>query len=175
MFAADELILAAGEELPKYEEYEDFPQIENGSVFCACLNTNFLKNWPNSGPLKKRFAFDAAGGMLAHTFMKLLYFKLGRYGVDCELHAIRNDYFGPTITVGGLITGQDLLAQLKGRLKTKFLLLPHNMLREREDVFLDGITTEELAKSLGVRVVPVRGGGDDWIRAIFELAENCGR
>ncbi len=175
VFAADELILAAGEELPKYEEYEDFPQIENGVGLLRLFEHEFLEELAEQRPLKKRFAFDAAGGMLAHAFMKELYTKLGRYGVDCEPHAIRNDYFGPTITVGGLITGQDLLAQLKGRLKTKFLLLPHNMLREGEDVFLDGMTAEELAKALGIRVVPVRGGGDDWIRTIFELAENCAR
>ena len=172
VFAADELILAAGEELPEYEEYEDFPQIENGVGLLRLFEHEFIEGLAEQRPLKKRFPFDAAGGMLAHEFMKQLYFKLGRYGADCELHAIRNDYFGPTITVGGLVTGQDLLAQLQGRLKTKFLLLPHNMLREREDVFLDGMTTEELAESLGVRVVPVRGGGDDWIHTIFELAEN---
>jgi NifB/MoaA-like Fe-S oxidoreductase len=102
--------------------------------------------------------------------MKNLYQELSPYGIDCTAHVVRNEYFGPTITVGGLITGQDLLAQLQGHLKSNLLLLPHNMLREQEDVFLDGMTVKELSRALGVRVVPVRGGGDAWIQTIYDLA-----
>jgi putative radical SAM enzyme (TIGR03279 family) len=170
VFPADELILLAGEELPSYEAYEDFPQIENGVGLLRLFEREFMDELAERKPLRKRFSFDAAGGMLAHAFMKSLYQKLSGYGVDCTAHAIRNAYFGPTITVGGLITGQDLLAQLRGQLKSGLLLLPHNMLREREDVFLDGMTVSELSQALGVRVVPVRGGGDAWIQTIYDLA-----
>ena len=72
--------------------------------------------------------------------------------------------------VGGLLTGQDLLTQLRGNMQSDLLLLPHNMLRECEDVFLDGMTVEELSQALGVRIVPVRGGGDTWIQTIYDLA-----
>ena len=170
VFPADELILLAVEELPPYEAYEDFPQIENGVGLLRLFEREFMDELTERKPLNKRFSFDAAGGMLAHAFMKSLYQKLSGYGVDCTAHAIRNAYFGPTITVGGLITGQDLLAQLRGQLKSGLLLLPHNMLREREDVFLDGMTVEELSQALGVRIVPVRGGGDAWIQTIYDLA-----
>lgn len=170
VFPADELVLLAGEELPPYEAYEDFPQIENGVGLLRLFEQEFLEELAERKPLKNRFLFDAAGGMLAHAFMKNLYSALVPYGAVCTAHAIQNDYFGPTITVGGLITGQDLLAQLRGRIKSGFLLLPHNMLREKEDVFLDGMTVEDLSQFLDIRVVPVRGGGDTWIQTIFDLA-----
>ncbi len=173
VFAADELVLAAGEELPPYEAYEDFPQIENGVGLLRLFEREFLDDLTEQKPLKKRFALDAAGGMLAHPFMKALYRKLMPYGVDCTLHAIRNDFFGPTITVGGLITGQDLLAQLRGQLQSPYLFLPHNMLREKEDVFLDGMTVKSLAGALGAEVIPVRGDGEAWIQTIFDRASGC--
>lgn len=170
VFASDEFYLAAGEELPSYEKYEDFPQIENGVGLLRLFEWEFMEALEEKKPLKKRFAFEAAGGMLAHPFMKKLYQALIPYGIDCALYAIRNDFFGPTITVGGLVTGQDLTSQLKGRLKTGVLLIPHNMLREQEDVFLDGMTVKELLEALNVRVIPVRGGGDAWVETIFSLA-----
>ena len=170
VFAADELILLAGDKLPPYEAYEDFPQIENGVGLLRLFERDFTDELAERKPLAKRFSFDAAGGMLAYAFMTNLYRMLSSYGVDFTAHAIRNEYFGPTITVGGLVTGQDLLAQLRGRLKSGLLLLPHNMLRECEDVFLDGMTVEELSQALGVRIIPVRGGGDAWIQTIYDLA-----
>ncbi len=173
VFASDEFYLAAGEPLPPYEQYEEFPQIENGVGLLRLFEWEFTEALEEKKPLKKRFAFEAAGGMLAHLFMKELYQTLAPYGIESTLYAIRNDFFGPSITVGGLITGQDLLHQLKGKLSTGLLLLPHNMLREQEDVFLDGMTVAELSEALNVKVVPVRGGGEAWVETIFSLAEEA--
>jgi len=170
-FASDELYLLAGEALPPYEEYEDFPQIENGVGLLRLFEREFLEELQERAPLETPFAFDAAGGVLAHPFLEALYKKLAPYGIEARLHAVRNDYFGPSITVGGLVTGQDIQKQLAGKLSTSLLLLPHNMLREGEDVFLDGVTADGLAGALGAEVVPVRGGGDAWVRQIFALAE----
>ncbi len=173
VFASDEFYLAAGVSLPPYEEYEEFPQIENGVGLLRLFEWEFMEALQEKEPLKKRFAFEAAGGMLAHPFMKNLHQTLASYGIESTLHAIRNDFFGPSITVGGLVTGQDLANQLKGRLSSEFLLIPHNMLREQEDVFLDGMTVAELSDVLNVRVVPVRGGGDAWVETVFSLAEKA--
>lgn len=175
VFASDEFYLAAGESLPSYEEYEEFPQIENGVGLLRLFEWEFQEALKEKRLLKKPFCFEAAGGVLANPFMEQLHQTLTPYGIQSTLYAIRNDFFGPTITVGGLITGQDLTNQLKGRLSTGHLLIPHNMLREREDVFLDGMTVEELSAALNVRVVPVRGGGDAWIETIFSLAHEAKR
>ena len=173
VFASDEFYLAAGVSLPPYEEYEEFPQIENGVGLLRLFEWEFMEALQEKEPLRKRFDFEAAGGMLAHPFMKNLHQTLASYGIESTLHAIRNDFFGPSITVGGLVTGQDLANQLKGRLSSEFLLIPHNMLREQEDVFLDGMTVAELSDVLNVRVVPVRGGGDAWVETVFSLAEKA--
>ena len=85
---------------------------------------------------------------------------------------IRNDFFGETITVSGLITGQDLIQQLKERQDAgedlgDTLQLPANLLRSGEQVFLDDITVSQVEEALGMRVVTVEPGGRDFIEAII--------
>ena len=82
------------------------------------------------------------------------------YGIDLSVYPIRNDYFGGNVSVGGLVTGGDLVRQLTGRLSSGVLLIPHNMLREGEDVFLDGMTLLEAEEALSVHIRPVRSGAD---------------
>ena len=86
--------------------------------------------------------------------------------MDLTLYPIHNDYFGGNVNVAGLVTGGDLIRQLSGRLTADTLLIPQNMLREREDVFLDGVTLAELAAALQVRVFPV-AGGEHLIETLF--------
>ncbi|MDL2235099.1 DUF512 domain-containing protein [Christensenellaceae bacterium OttesenSCG-928-L17] len=171
VFPADELVLLEGEELPAYETYEDFAQIENGVGLLRLYEQEFMDALQEKQPLKTLLTLDAVGGMAAHSFFCTLFERLKPYNIDVHVHAIRNDYFGPTVTVGGLVTAEDIIAQLQGKQMSGTLLIPHNMLREQEDVFLDGMTVDELAACLNVRVAVVRGDGDDCIRTIFACAE----
>ena len=107
-----------------------------------------------------------AGGTGSAGFFGPLCEKLRPYGIELELFPIRNEFFGGNVNVAGLVTGQDLVGQLKGKLKTETLLLPKNMLREKEDVFLDDMTLDALCEMLGVRVIPV-SGGEDLINTLF--------
>lgn len=173
VFPADELVLEAGEELPPYEAYEDFPQIENGVGLLRLFEREFLDALEEKTPLLQPYFADAVGGVMAHPFMRGLFQKLEQVNIHMRLHAVRNEYFGPSVNVGGLLTGQDILRQVKGKLHSNTLLLPHNMLREGEDVFLDGMTVEALAGALGVAVAPVRGEGEAWVEALFRLAEEA--
>lgn len=172
VFASDEFILLAGEELPPYEYYEDFEQIENGVGLLRLFEYDFLDALSEQSPLKKSVGFDVAGGTVAHKFFVSLYEVLKRYNIDYNLYAIRNDYFGGGVTVGGLVTGGDLIRQLEGRLKHDVLLIPGQMLRENEDIFLDDISVSDAAESLNVKIIPVRGGGEDWVDTIFSLPGN---
>lgn len=169
VFPADELVLEAGEELPSYEAYEDFSQIENGVGLLRLFEEEFLAALEEEEPLGALFTCDAAGGVAAHSFFQGLFQKLIRYNIQCTPFAVKNNFFGESVTVGGLVTAQDIIAQLKGRLTSDTLLLPHNMLREQEDVFLDGMSVETLSRELGVRVLPVRGDGENWIHTLFAL------
>ena len=91
------------------------------------------------------------------------------YGnVEAQVYPIRNDFFGELITVSGLITGQDLKAQLKGKDLGECLLIPCNMLRAGENVFLDDVTVEEVEEQLGVPVAVVDEDGASFVHALTE-------
>ena len=169
-FLSDEWYLLAGVPLPEYEEYEAFGQIENGVGLLRLFEDDF--NWALSDrtPLQKTRHVSIAGGTSCHLFFKNLYRKLEEYGIRTDLYPVRNDFFGGNVCVAGLVTGSDLLTQLKGKLKTEELLIPANMLREQEDVFLDNITLEELEEKLAVRIRPF-GSGDELIDLLFDEEE----
>ena len=91
------------------------------------------------------------------------------YGnVEAQVYPIRNDFFGELITVSGLITGQDLKEQLKGKDLGECLLIPCNMLRAGENVFLDDVTVEEVEEQLGVPVAVVDEDGVSFVHALTE-------
>ncbi len=88
-------------------------------------------------------------------------------GLEIHVYAIRNDFFGERITVSGLLTGQDILAQLKGKPLGERLLLPQNVLRSGESVFLDDLTVEEMKNTLQVEINIVKSSGCDFINAVL--------
>lgn len=174
-FLSDEWYLRAELVLPPCEAYEDFGQIENGVGLLRLFEDEFLYALSQQKPLSQRCALSMAGGAGAHPFFVELYRALEPYGIDMELFVIHNEYFGGNVNVAGLITGGDLIRQLAGQLRTQALLIPRNMLREGEDVFLDGVTLSEVERALQVRVLPV-GGGEHMIETMFEhLKTTVGR
>jgi len=86
-----------------------------------------------------------------------------------KVYAVRNDFFGASVTVSGLVTGGDIIKQLRGRELGERLLIPQNMLRHGDDVFLDDVTVPQVSDALGVPVVVVRVDGGDFFRAIYDL------
>ena len=93
-------------------------------------------------------------------------------GLKIHTYCIRNDFFGERITVSGLITGQDLMAQLKDQELGERLLIPCNMLKMDEDIFLDDISVEELSRKLNVEIVIVDEGGSDLVSAVLDPIEH---
>ena len=97
-----------------------------------------------------------------------------------NIYPIRNDFFGETITVSGLITGQDLIGQLKEKKESGVklgdtLLIPGNMLRSGEQVFLDDLTVEDARRALEMEVTAVESGGQDLIDAILNVDYAIGK
>jgi len=154
-YASDEMYAIAGLPLPEYEDYEDFPQIENGVGLLRKFEFEFKEELAEHKRFKKTVTVDAATGESAYPFLKPLFALLGQYGIDVNLHRIKNDYFGHTVTVSGLMTEGDLAKQLKGKLTSNILLLPDDTLREREDVFLDGKRVKDIESDLGAKVIPL--------------------
>ena len=110
-----------------------------------------------------------ATGRLAYRFIDDMAKQLMEQYTQLKIHIypIRNDFFGEMITVSGLLTGQDLLAQLKGQVLGEKLLLPQNVLKSGEAVFLDDMTLTELEKALQVPIDIVKSSGQDFLDAII--------
>lgn len=167
VYASDEFYLLADMPLPEAESYGEFEQLENGVGLLRLFEQEFLQALERKRPLLFPRRIAVAGGVSAFSFLKDVYEKLKPYRIHVSCYPIQNDYFGPSVTVGGLITGGDLIAQLKGKLKEKTLIIPRTMLREGEEIFLDGTTLSQVREALGVRVLAVAPNGDDYIEAIW--------
>ena len=159
-WCGDELYLEAGRELPPDEFYEEHTQLENGVGMLRLLETEFrsalkLSDAPDGVP------FSIATGVAAAPFFEgLLALARDRYPqLDGRVYAIENDFFGHSITVAGLITGQDLIRQLKGRELGRRLFISQNMLRREEMDFLDDVTLEDAVKALGLPIYPTEADG----------------
>lgn len=159
-FCGDELYLKAGRELPEDEFYEEYTQLDNGVGMLRLLITEYssalrLSDKPDGVP------FSIATGVSAAPFFeKLISMAKEKYPqLDGRVYAIENDFFGHSINVAGLITGQDLIAQLKERELGQRLLISQSMLRREEMDFLDDVTLEQAANALGVPIYPVEQDG----------------
>ncbi len=166
----DEWYILAGVPIPEEEEYDGYPQLENGVGMLRLLEEEIREALETRKPDDRKHRISIATGELAAPFIrKHLDAVREKYpGITGGVYAIRNEFFGPLITVSGLITGQDLKEQLQGRELGERLLIPCNMLRAGENVFLDDLTVEELEKFLGVPIQVVDPAGEDFVRAVTE-------
>ena len=169
MHASDEWYILAGEELPEGERYDGYLQLENGVGMLRLLENEFEEAYAGLEGDDKVREVSMATGRLPYPYIKKLAERLEEKYTNTKVHVypIRNDFFGELITVSGLITGQDLKAQLKGQELGERLLLPCNMFRSQEEVFLDDVTLSELEESLQVKVDIVKSSGQDFIEAII--------
>ena len=162
------MYLIAKRPIPPLEFYEDFPQIENGVGMLRNLQDEF--DWALEDlelPEKPR-KVTIPTGECGYAFLNQLLDGLREKCHNCtiELLPVHNDFFGGTVNVTGLLTGQDLLKNLKGRYLGDEVLLSSNMLRAGEDVFLDDMTLEELSSALGVPIRRVENTGEALAAAI---------
>lgn len=161
-FCADELFLRAGMELPREDYYEGYRQLENGVGMLRSLEQDFLSAMRLEEHAEAPSPFTIATGTAAAPFMTYLLEQAKGYfpALRGQVAAVENDFFGHTIDVAGLLTGQDLSAQLQKVPDLGRVLLPLHMLRHGENVFLDDYTVERLSGELGcpVQIVGIDGG-----------------
>lgn len=169
--ASDEWYILAEEELPEEERYDGYLQLENGVGMLRLLLNEFEEGMKEPKKEIQPQELSIATGRLAFPYIKNMAEKMMEKYPQLIVHvyAIRNDFFGEMITVSGLLTGQDILAQLKGKELGKRLLLPQNVLKSGETVFLDDMTVAELEKALQVRVDIVKSSGQDFIEKIIGM------
>lgn len=159
-FCSDEMYLCAGRELPEDEFYEEHTQLENGVGMIRLLEREFKSALMLSDEPDGVSFSIACGTSVAPYFEKLICMAAEKYGnINGRVYAILNDFFGHSINVSGLITGQDLIAQLKGKDLGERLFVSQNMLRREELDFLDDVTLEEATEALGVPIYPIESDG----------------
>ena len=167
--AGDEWYLLAEEEIPEEERYDGYLQLENGVGMIRLLREECKEAFQALPGDEKSRRVSMATGLLAYPELcRIADMLKEKYpGTKVQIYPVRNDFFGEKITVSGLITGDDLIRQLKGKDLGERLLLPCNMFRSEEDVFLDDVTLAEVEEALQVRADIVKSSGQDLIDAIL--------
>ena len=168
-FCADEFYIKAERPLPDEEYYEEYQQLDNGVGMLRSTMNEFLSGLEDaeSGDVA---SFTVATGKAAEPFIARLVAEAKKKFPQLrgEVVGIVNDFFGHSITVSGLVTAQDLIAQLKDRPTLgERVLIPANMLRHGEGVFLDDVTLGQASAELGVPVTPIGGSGDELLAAML--------
>lgn len=165
----DEWYILAEEELPEEERYDGYLQLENGVGMLRLLMNEFEDGYESLNGDEIDREVSVATGFLAYPYIKRMADRIIEKYPKSKIHVygIRNDFFGELITVSGLITGQDLIGQLKGKALGEKLLLPCNMLRIEEQDFLDDVTLQDVKDALQVPVDIVKSSGQDFIDAVL--------
>ncbi len=167
VFPADEFYLAAKRPLPPDEFYEDYAQIENGIGLMRLLETELEDAYGEAELDSARPGrLLVATGVSVGPFMKSLMRRFPIPGVEVEVVSIENRFFGPDVTVTGLLTGGDLVRGLAGKTADR-VLITECMLRDQEDVFLDDMTLGEVQEKVGIPFVKVGRRGDELLAALM--------
>jgi NifB/MoaA-like Fe-S oxidoreductase len=170
-FCGDEFYITGKAKFPSGSYYEGYPQIENGVGMIRSMADEFaeaVKDVEDMDPHRPRHC-SVATGYAAYDLIHLMVetMKEKCYNFNCEVYKIRNDFFGETITVSGLITGKDLYHQLRGKDLGKVLFLPSSMLRHEGDRFLDDTTPAWLENKLNTRIVFLGSDGYEFVEQIL--------
>lgn len=169
VYLSDEFYLNAGEEIPESEEYEGCPQLENGVGLIASMREEFNSAVKLVGDRKTSRHVSVATGEISYDFIRNLSDRLQekRKGLIIDVYAVNNDFFGGGVSVSGLVTGGDIIKQLKDKINTDILIIPQSMLRDNDNIFLDDVTVDDVEKALNVKVIPVYNDGYEFVEKIL--------
>ena len=171
---ADEFYLMADRQLPSYDHYGDFEQLEDGIGMIRYFENRITEDLQEKNINGKGKAFAIVTGSSSYEFMKAISKIIeNKTEVSIEVYMVNNDFFGGKITVVGLITAGDIIKQLKGKIKEEIVFIPASMLKADEDVFLDDITLKEFQDELGKKVVKCKYTGDDFIEKLINEVIEC--
>ena len=177
LFPADELYSTAGLPMPPEESYEGFPQIENGIGMIRKLQEECIEALPKvqakyavQAETRPRLKLLIPTGESAFPYIREIVDACLPPWAKADVFPVPNKFFGPTVTVTGLIVGQDLIEALKGRQGDR-ALISCGMLRENDDQFLDDWTVSGVSEAAGISIRVVRQPGEDLVQALWEPVE----
>ena len=168
--ASDEWYILAERELPEEGRYDGYIQLENGVGMLRLLREEVMDALDERTDDGKEEEISIATGRLPYPYLEKLVREIEKVypGRNVHVYPIRNDFFGESITVAGLITGQDLIAQLKDKTLGDRLLLPAVMFKSGEEVFLDDITKTQAEDALQIPINIVKSSGYDLVDAVLD-------
>ena len=172
---SDEFYIVAGEEIPDAEFYNGFTQIEDGVGVTRCFR-DAIESDLDILDLNKKGSYTMITGALAYDEVKSAAEKIVKKNpkIHIDVFKIINNFFGNTITVNGLLTGGDIIEQLKGKIRTPYLFMADNMFRRgyelapQDSIMLDDLTIDDIEKALDVKVIVCDYTGEDLISLINE-------
>ena len=172
--ASDEWYILAEREMPEEERYDGYLQLENGVGMIRSFIEEVNDYLDSIEGDDRVINVSTISGVLAYDTIKSSCDKINKKfpNVNVHVYKIINDYFGHSITVTGLLTGQDICAQLSGKELGDNLLLPTNTLKADENIFLDDMTLEELEKNLQINTIIVKSSGMDFVKTIINENED---
>ncbi|MBR5773380.1 MAG: DUF512 domain-containing protein, partial [Clostridia bacterium] len=160
-YPADEFFIKAGYEMPDAEYYEEFSQIENGVGMWASFRSQVIEAVADFDDDDTERSVSIATSVSAYKLFEEIVDLLQEkwHNLHIDLYCVKNDFFGHSINVAGLITGQDYFNQLTGKSLGSELFISTNSLKNDEDIFLDDMTLDELSEKLNVKITPVENDG----------------
>lgn len=169
-FPGDEFYLLAEREIPSPEFYEDFSALEDGIGMIAYLTDDVgwkLEELDADESLCHKVTIACGEGVF--PYMKRIMSMINEKfpNITINTMAIKNNFFGGGVNVSGLVTGGDLIDQLRGDDIGDRLIIPSSMLRFENDLFLDDVSTDDVERELGVTLVPVNNNGNDLVEAVI--------
>ena len=169
VFPSDEFFLLAERSIPEAEYYEEYPQYENGVGMLRSLADEFHEAADCAEWEPHTREVSIATGKSAYAFICALVQEAEKKfsGLHCHVYAIKNNFFGETITVTGLITAQDLMQQLKNKPLGEKLLLSGSMIRKNDDVFLDDVHIPEVERELQTKIQITENDGWNLLDALL--------
>ena len=169
-FPGDEFYLLAERELPSPEFYEDFSALEDGIGMIAYLTDDVgwkLEELDADESLCHKVTIACGEGVF--PYMKRIMSMINEKfpNITINTRAIKNNFFGGGVNVSGLVTGGDLIDQLRGDDLGDRLIIPSSMLRFENDLFLDDVSTDDVERELNITLIPINNNGNDLVEAVI--------
>lgn len=173
VFAADEFYVTGDEQLPAYEAYEDFPVLENGVGMLARFKEEFDQFLAKLDYSEQEREVSLVTGSMSEKFIKEQVAKLKEKvpNIKVTVYPIKNFFFGEFVSVTGLLTGVDIVNQLKNKPLGDILLLSDTMLKDKENILLDDQTSKDISEKLNIPVAIVDNNGGEFIKSILNIKE----
>lgn len=176
---SDEFYIVSGIDVPEENFYNGYEQIEDGVGIIRCFR-EAINNTIDDLDKSVSGSFTIPTGKLAYKEIVDGIAKIMKVNnnIKIEVFEIINYFFGETITVTGLLTGGDIIKQLKGKINSKYLIMSNSMFRKgyelsdsSEYIMLDDIKIGDIERELGVKVLVCDHTGEDLVSIINKVCQ----